>query len=127
MVTRMGWHMAVPPRVDAENGPNTRSLANFPMQSNGSEIMRVAVIMAEEAGIRVIGTIHDALLIEAPVEDIENDVRATSKIWGDASEFVLQNFRLRSEADLIVYPDRFYDERGQRMWDTIVRLLDEME
>ena len=127
MVTRMGWHLAVPPRVDNENGPNTRSLSNFPMQSNASEILRVAVIMAEEAGIRVIGTIHDAMLIEAPIEDIEDDVWSTCKIWGDASEFILQNFRLKSTSDLVVHPERFYDERGQRMWDTIVRLLDEVE
>ena len=42
----MGWQMHVQPRADACNGPNAWSLANYPMQANGSEMMRVALIYA---------------------------------------------------------------------------------
>ena len=97
------------------------------MQANGSEMLRVAVIMAEEAGIEVIGTVHDALLIQSSIEEIEQDSQATMKIMGDASEFILQGFRLRSDVEIVRYPDRYFDERGEKMWDTIVRLLEDHE
>ena len=45
MQTVMGWKMKVPPRINAQEGPNMRSLANFPMQGNGSEMLRAAVSM----------------------------------------------------------------------------------
>ena len=44
METVMGWKMKVPARISASEGPNMRSLANFPMQANGSEMLRLSLI-----------------------------------------------------------------------------------
>ena len=41
----------------------------------------------------------------------------------EASEIVLNGFRLRTEAQIVRYPDRYADPRGERMWETVWRLL----
>jgi len=40
-----------------------------------------------------------------------------------ASAAVLDGFPLRSEAKLIRHPDRYQDERVQRMWTTVGEVL----
>ena len=55
--TVFGWHVHVGENV------NPRSLRNFPMQSNGSELMRLAACLATERGIEVCAPVHDAFLI----------------------------------------------------------------
>jgi hypothetical protein len=40
-----------------------------------------------------------------------------------ASEVVLGGFPLRTEAKVVNYPNRYMDERGRKMWDTVVGLL----
>ena len=58
--TRLGWVQNV------AGDPNPRSLANFPMQAHGAELMRVAAILATEAGIEVVAPVHDSFLFSAP-------------------------------------------------------------
>ena len=84
---------------------NPRSLANFPMQANGAEMMRLACSMATEAGIRVCAPIHDAVLIEAPVDEIDNAVRRTQAIMAEASRIVLDGFELATDAEIVRWPD----------------------
>jgi hypothetical protein len=40
-----------------------------------------------------------------------------------ASEIVLDGFPLRTDAKIFRYPDRYLDERGSRMWETVQKLL----
>jgi hypothetical protein len=65
----------------------------------------------------------DALLIAAPIGHLPQDVAAVQDVMGQASEAVL-GFRLRSDAKLILYPERYGDPRGTAMWDRIKGLLD---
>ncbi len=44
----------------------------------------------------------------------------------EASGLVLGGFQLRSEAKVIHYPNRFEDERGKRMWDTVQGIIGEL-
>lgn len=115
--TVFGWQYQVTEKI------NDRTLRNFPMQANGAEMLRIACCLATERGIKVCAPVHDALLIEAKDLEIEEVVTATQKIMQRASEIVLSGFALRSEAKIIKYPDRYMDERGTFMWDTITRLL----
>jgi hypothetical protein len=69
--TVFGWPLHVEPPV------NVRSLRNFPMQANGAEMLRLACSFATERGVRVAAPVHDALLIEAPLDELENAVGAT--------------------------------------------------
>lgn len=106
---------------------NPRSIANFPMQANGAEMLRLACIFGTEAGIRVVAPVHDAVLIEFPLDVADEAVSGMQKAMSDASKLVLDDFELRTEAKLIMYPDRYVDEAGERMWNSIwdiVRGLD---
>ena len=116
--TAFGWEYHV---VDKAND---RTLRNFPMQANGAEMLRIACWLAIERGIKVCAPIHDALLIEAPEPEIEDAVRATQSAMREASEIVLSGFPVRSEANIVRYPDRYTDERGALMWKTITGLLE---
>lgn len=118
--TVFGWRVHVGP--DA----NPRSLANFPMQANGAEMLRLACCLATEQGIRVCAPVHDALLIEATCEEIENAVAGCQAAMREASEIVLAGFGLRTEAKVVRHPERYQDERGVKMWGTVRGILTEL-
>ena len=113
LLTVFGWKMHSGPRV------NARSIRNFPMQANGAEMLRLACCLATERGVTVCAPVHDALLIEAPLGDLESAVERTQRAMAEASAIVLGGFPLRSEAKVVRYPERFKDERGARMWSTV--------
>ena len=117
--TAFGW------RLHVTKNTKVPTLRNFPMQANGAEMLRLACCFATERGIRVCGPIHDALLIEACVNELDATVEATQKAMGEASKLVLDGFELRTEVKLIKYPDRYMDERGERMWQIIMGLINE--
>lgn len=106
--------------------PNARSLANFPMQANGAEMLRLACCMATERGIRVCAPVHDAVLIEAPEARIDEQVARMQDIMAEASAIVLGGFRLRTDAEVFRHPERYSDERGAKMWKTVMDILDEL-
>jgi hypothetical protein len=45
------------------------------------------------------------------------------EIMGDASGVVRAGLRLRSDAKIIRWPDRYMDPRGERIWNTVIGLL----
>jgi DNA polymerase I-like protein with 3'-5' exonuclease and polymerase domains len=49
---------------------NSRSVGNYPVQGEGSTIMRHAVALAQDAGLNVLLTVHDSLMIEFKSGDI---------------------------------------------------------
>ena len=66
---------------------------------------------------------HDALLIEADLEDIEDAIAITVECMSEAAQYVLDGFRLNCDVDVIRWPDRYYDKRGAAMWETVMKLL----
>ena len=70
---------------------------------------------------------HDAILLEAPLERLEEDTARLQDIMVEAGRRVLGGFELRTDADYVRYPDRYADPRGVKMWDTVQRLLREHE
>jgi hypothetical protein len=119
LCTVFGWMVRV--GTDA----NPRSLRNFPCQANGAEMMRLACSLATERGISVVAPVHDALLIEASADAIDEAVARTQEAMAEASEVVLAGFRLRSDAKVIRWPDRYMDERGRAFWGRVMALLPE--
>jgi len=117
--TVFGW------TINTGTNPNPRFLRNFLMQGNGSEMLRLACCMTTEAGIKVCAPVHDAIMIEAPLDLLTENIRQTQQIMADASAMVLDDFMLRTDVDVIRYPDRFTDERGELMWRTVQNLLSE--
>jgi DNA polymerase I len=119
--TAFGW------KLQAGGSPNERSLRNFPMQANGAEMLRSACAIATERGIKVCAPVHDAILVEAELGLIDAVVADMQSIMAEASRLVLGDFELRSDVKVVHYPNRFMDERGRRMWDTIMALLGEQQ
>lgn len=115
--TTSGW----PIHVGTKSNP--RMLANFPMQGNGAEMLRLACCFATEAGVSVCAPVHDALPIEAPLTELDSAVAMTKAAMTRASRIVLGGFELRSDVKLVRYPDRYADARGSKMWATVMQLL----
>jgi DNA polymerase I-like protein with 3'-5' exonuclease and polymerase domains len=117
MTTVFGWKR----RVGRDANP--RSLMNWPMQAHGAEMLRIAAIAATEAGIQVCAPIHDAFLIAAPLERLEDDVGAMRDIMAKAGRAVTGGLDIRTDAEIVRWPDRYMDERGEAMWEKVVSLL----
>lgn len=119
--TVFGWQLNLSSTV------NDRSVRNWPMQSNGSEMLRLACTLATERGISVVAPVHDAVLIEAPLDQLDEQVLAMQETMREASMAVLGGFELRSDVKRIDAPERFNDPRGDVMWGVVTELLDEID
>jgi DNA polymerase I len=119
--TVFGWHARI--RED----PNPRTLRNFPMQANGAELLRLACCLGIERGIEICAPVHDAVLICAPLDRLDDDVAKMRAIMAEASRIVLDGFELSTDANIIKYPDRYMDERGAVMWQRVLRLITERQ
>jgi DNA polymerase I len=102
-----------------------RTLGNYPMQANGAEIICLACCMATEQGIKVCCSVHDALLIESPLETLDDTVLLTQRIMEEAGAIVLDGFKLRTDAEVVRYPDRYRDKRETGMWDLVLKYLED--
>jgi len=102
---------------------NARSIGNWPVQSTGADILRLACVWAHRRGIQLCGPIHDAVLIEAPIDRIEADVAVMQEIMRRASRVVLGGHELRTDATIVRYPDRYSDKRGLEIWADVLGLL----
>ena len=87
-------------------------------------MLRLACCFATERGIKVCAPVHDALLIEAEERHADEAIRVTQEAMREASELVLSGFPLRSDVEIIRYPERYTDPRGKKMWETIMKILD---
>jgi DNA polymerase-1 len=119
--TVFGWH------VHVRENPNPRTLRNFPMQANGAEMLRLACCLGIERGIEICAPVHDAVLICAPLDRLDDDVTRMRAIMAEASRIVLNGFELRTDVHVVKYPDRYMDERGTVMWDRVMRLIAERQ
>lgn len=119
--TTFGW------RLQVSQNANPRSLANFPMQANGAEMLRLACCLGTEQGVEICAPIHDAVLICAPLDQLNDDVLRMQRAMADASRIVLDGFELGTDAKIVRHPDRYMDERGILMWDRVMKLIDEQQ
>ena len=118
--TKAGWQISRAPR--GLNEHQKRSLRNFPMQATGADMLRLACCLATEAGITICCPVHDAVLIEAPLARIGEQVSAMQAVMTEASREILDGFELRTEAK--VFTDRFEDPRGRSTWKLVTGLLE---
>ena len=105
---------------------NLRSLQNWPVQSNGSDIMRLAACMLVKSGIQVCTTVHDAFLIQGPVSQATEIVSSAQSIMAEASRIILNGFELRSDAKIIMPGERLHDPVGSLFFDRIMNLVREI-
>jgi len=121
MSSVFGW------RVKVDAACRIGFVRNFPMQSNGAEMLRLACSLVTEAGITVCAPLHDALLIEAPVYALDDAIERTRKLMADASATVLDDFELRSEFNVARYPNHIRSANGESLWREVECILDELD
>jgi DNA polymerase I len=107
---------------------NARSICNWPIQADGADILRIACIIATRRGVKLLAPVHDAVLIEAPIERIEGDAVLMQEIMRRASRIVFNatadgQHELRTDAKIFTYPQRFSDKRGVEIWNRVLALL----
>jgi len=86
-------------------------------------MLRLACCLATERGIAVCAPVHDALLVEGTADGIEHVVEQTQRAMREASEILLDGFALRTDAEIVAHPNRYEDERGAKMWQTVTGIL----
>jgi DNA polymerase I len=119
--TECGWKLWMPKRA---TGHDLRSALNLPMQGNCAEIMRLSVCLATERGIDVGATVHDALFYTAPADSWEEVDAAMKACMDEACQVILgDEFVLKSDRDVVRYPEHYQHEDGKKMWDKIEAAL----
>jgi DNA polymerase I len=117
--TRFGWiHKFKEP-------PNPNAVRNWPIQSHGAEILRLAACFGTEDGISICAPVHDAFLIMAPLSRLEADIARMRGHMAEASRVVLKGFEIRTDVHRTLYPDHYSDPkgRGKEMLATVLNLL----
>jgi hypothetical protein len=98
--------------------PNARSVGNWPIQTTGGVLLRLAIVLAARKGVRIIAPVHDAIMIEAPEGEIDEHVCKAKAAMDEACRTVLGDV-IRTEHQIIRPSGRFYDEKGKKLWDVI--------
>ena len=115
--TTFGWSRA----VSAESKP--ASVGNFPVQGNGAEMLRLAICLMHDNGLKVCAPIHDAVLIEGDLDHQTEWLSMAQKCMQRASEIIL-GASLDSESKAVRWPNRYMDEeRGMEFWNEVMTIL----
>jgi hypothetical protein len=123
-----GWQMSVFGWIHRlSTDPRPTALRNFPIQSAGAEILRLAHCLLTENGIRVCAPNHDSFVIESRLETLDQDIARALELMAKASRVVLRGFELFVDAKTVRYPDRYSSSEGKPMWDLVMRLLAKIE
>lgn len=122
LYTVFGWRMIV--LRNARSG----TLANFPMQANGAEMLRLACCYAVDRGVEILAPVHDAILIQAPAAGIAGATETMKQCMVDASRKVLGGPAVTVDAsEPLVFPDRYVDGRNVELWGLTLRLLEKIK
>lgn len=116
--TELAWRMII-----RSEYINQRSIRNFIMQGNGAEILRISCILAKDKDVKICLPVHDAVLIESPVESLDDNIEIMQECMIEAGRIVLDNFELRTDVVKVCWPDRYMDKRGKKMWDIVMKYL----
>jgi DNA polymerase I len=112
-----GWPLRI------TTSPNERTLYNFPMQSGGAEMLRLAAWRLCEAGIVPCMLVHDGILFE---ETDRERIEQAKEIMRAAGRDVCDGFEIDVDVDqLLIGGAHYRDKRpmAQRMWGTIEATL----
>jgi|TARA_B100000315_G_C14559463_1_gene579788 DNA polymerase I-like protein with 3'-5' exonuclease and polymerase domains len=101
--TPYGWQRSIRGNLKWKDGKRVsikNQLRNFPIQGTGSDILRRAMVDLLDSHIKVIGPVHDALIISAPIPDDKKIIEEVKEIMVHASQKVVGG-PIRVEADPI--------------------------
>jgi DNA polymerase I-like protein with 3'-5' exonuclease and polymerase domains len=112
-----GWPLYI------THAPNKRTLYNFPMQSGGAEMLRLATMRLCDAGIVPIMLVHDGILFE---ETDQEKIDQAREIMIAAGRDCCRGLTIGVDTDQhLIGPARYRDKRdvAQKMWASIMDVL----
>ena len=123
MTTKFGWRHWTQPTASI----NPRTLYNFPIQGNGSDMLRFAAIGICNAGIECNALIHDGLLVHVPRKKFRKQFMKVKKIMEDASRKILNkdsstDYVCGVEWQLIRHA-MIQEKSEQDKWDRIMTIV----
>jgi DNA polymerase I-like protein with 3'-5' exonuclease and polymerase domains len=106
-----GWRMG-------RDNPSSLSAGNIPVQGPGSDILRVACRLVDEAGLTGVATLHDALTLECDELDCEAVGTKATELMKQAAEIVLGEPGMKVGHPEIVRHGELWlhSERAQAAW-----------
>ena len=119
-----GWLLHAKPDTACPMKKRRRTVANFPVQANGTEILWEACRRLHQEGIYLCGVNHDAVMIEAYSGDLADAVVLAESIMADASAEVLGR-PLRTDTEIVGLGGRL--AKGQRDWDRLQAAVGTLE
>ena len=75
-------------------------------------------------GVEVCCPVHDAVLIQAPVNEIESAVTEARASMDAASALLLDGYVLPNEVDIFRCPERFFDKDGKDTWQKVSAIVE---
>jgi hypothetical protein len=115
-----GWPLHI------TSSPNKRTLYNFPMQSGGAEMLRLAAWRLCEAGIVPCMLVHDGILFEL---DNKEQVAQAMDIMRVAGRETCNGLEIGVDIDqMLEHGARYRDKRpvAKAMWATIMDVLQDI-
>jgi hypothetical protein len=110
--------------VHLSTSPNKRTLYNFPCQSGGAEMLRLAAMRLCGAGLVPSMLVHDGILLEV---DNKEQIAQAIEIMRGAGRDVCDGLEVGVDIDqLLENGARYVDKRpmAQKMWATIMRTVE---
>jgi hypothetical protein len=112
-------------------GINTKSslftARNWLIQATGSAIFRYAGLLMRSLDLPVVALVHDAVLVEADLDQVERIKALAIECLERASRRFLHGLTLRVDVKTIRPGERFADPRGARTWTFVEQALRELE
>ena len=101
---------------------NTRTAANFPVQSTGAAILRWAQINLRKRGVKMLVPVHDAILVEYEIDSKEEVLRICKEEMVAAGKVFLKGHELLVDMEAVVdYPDSF-PPGDPNIWEMVMNL-----
>jgi DNA polymerase-1 len=137
IATKLGWQrwLLTKKERDAKKDEDQRhkkvqnSLQNFPMQSHGAEMLRLALVYATERGLGVCAPLHDAIFVVAREEQEEWATQTLRECMQQAAVDLI-GVTIPIEMFVIRYPERFVPDdkpMAVAVWDKMMASLDKAE
>ena len=70
---------------------------------------------------------HDAIMAECALSDVDDVAVALDRCMRDAAAVVLQGYELRTDQQIIKPGGYYFDDRGDKMFQTVNSLIAKLE
>jgi hypothetical protein len=131
--TVLGWRTKIRDGFVRRKGKrvrlfNARSAVNNPVQGGAADVTRTACCLISEAGICLLTSVHDAVLIEADENEIESQTDLAERLMVEAGRQVLGDITLRVDRKIVRHPGRLLmDDKEEEKWDWLMAQLNKKD